>query len=50
MKSLEILKELAEMIVNASYDERNLSDVEYEYFDLMFDKAIKLSLLENQQK
>jgi hypothetical protein len=42
-QSLEILKELADMIVSASFEERNLSAVEYEYFDTMFDKAIKLS-------
>jgi hypothetical protein len=42
-QSLEILKELADMIVNASFEERNLSDVEHEYFDMMFERALKLS-------
>lgn len=42
-QSQDILKELADMIVNASFEERNLSSVEYEYFDIMFEKALKLS-------
>ncbi|MEX0854702.1 MAG: hypothetical protein WD018_02930 [Nitrosopumilaceae archaeon] len=42
-QSLEILRELADMIVNASWEERNLTAVEYEYFDVMFEKALKLS-------
>jgi hypothetical protein len=42
-QSLDILMDLADMLVNASLEERNLSPVEYEYFDIMFDKALKLS-------
>jgi hypothetical protein len=42
-KSHEILKELADIIVNASLEERSLSAVEYEYFDVMFEKALKIS-------
>lgn len=42
-QSYEILRELADMIVSASIEERALSDIEYEYFDIMFEKALKLS-------
>lgn len=43
-QSLEILKELADLIVNASMEQRDLSHLEHEYFDSMFDKALALSL------
>ncbi|MGI0022738.1 MAG: hypothetical protein ACRD9Q_07750 [Nitrososphaeraceae archaeon] len=42
-QSLEILRELADMIVNASFEERKLTAVECEYFDVMFEKTLKLS-------
>lgn len=41
--NIEILKELADLIVNASMEERNLSASEHEYFDIMFEKALSLS-------
>lgn len=39
---MEILKELADLIVNASMEERSLSNSELQYFDEMFDKALEL--------
>ena len=39
---MEILRELADLIVNASMEERSLSTLELQYFDEMFDKALEL--------
>jgi hypothetical protein len=42
-QSIQILRELADLIVNASYEQRDLSQIEHEYFDVMFEKALKLA-------
>ena len=42
-ESQEILKELAEIIVNASNEDRGLSSQESEFFEIMFEKALKIS-------
>jgi len=47
-QSLEILKELADIIVNASLEKRVLSEQEHVYFDQMFDKALELSFLQDK--
>ena len=41
-QNIEILRELADLIVNASMEERSLSNSELQYFDEMFDKALEL--------
>jgi hypothetical protein len=46
--SQEILKDLADIIVNASNEKRDLSSQEIAYFDAMFEKALKLSSLESE--
>jgi hypothetical protein len=47
-QSYKILKDLADIIVNASYEERNLTSIECEYIDTMFSKALKLSSSEDE--
>ena len=47
-QNIEILRELADLIVNASMEERSLSNSELQYFDEMFDKALELESINNK--
>ena len=43
---MKILSDLADLLVHASYEERDLTDIEADYFDVMFEKALKIALQE----
>jgi len=45
-ESVEILKELGDMVVKASNQNRGLSSQENEYFERMFEKALELTFLD----